>query len=163
MKEVNRSLLDFDATYDLITQQILPNFNGQESTDLIYRCMISDIRNIGPKITGVFLRDLVYHLGVWKELLEFLYLPIDRHVRSLLVSRLKVFQEEETPRISESYFTRKNQKFQTEMSAIHKPRVDFDDLWFIGSDFCTFRKLCPICWIRDLCINRYENVTTLSL
>ena len=163
LKEVDKSLLAFDATYDRITEQILPNFNGQRSTDLIYGCMISNIPNIGPKITGVFLRDLVYHLGIWKELREFLYLPIDRHIHSLLVNRLKVFQEKETPRVGESYFTKKNQDFQTEMSAIHRPRVDFDDLWFIGSNFCTFIKLCPICWIRDLCRNRHDNATKLSL
>ena len=162
LKEVNKALSDFDAVYNVITQEILPNFNGQKTADSIYKHML-DVRNVGPKIAGVFLRDVVYHLGVWKGLLEFLFVPIDRHVRNLLVNCLNVFDKEDVPKISESFFTKRNQKFQTELATIHKPRVDFDDLWFIGSNFCSFRKLCPICWIKDLCANRFESITTLSL
>ena len=161
--KINEALSDFDTVYTSITKKILPDFTGQESTDAIYKHLIFDIRNVGPKIAGVFLRDVVYHLGVWQELLPFLYLPIDRHVRSLLINRLGVYRESDVPRISDHFFSRRNQRFQTELSEIHTPRVDFDDLWFIGKHFCSFRKMCPICWIRDLCTDRFENTTTLSL
>lgn len=163
LKKINRALSDFDATYTIITKEVLQDFNGQETVDAIYDHMISDVKYVGPKIAGVFLRDIVYHLGVWKELLQFLYLPIDRHIHDLLIDRLNVYDKKDVPRTSEPFFTKKNQKFQNELAAIHTPRVDFDDLWFIGSQFCSFRKMCPICWIRDLCTNRFENAATLSL
>jgi len=163
LNKINRALSDFDVVYDTVTREILPDFSGQKTTDAIYRHMISDVKYVGPKIGGVFLRDIVYHLGVWKELLPFLYLPIDRHVRSLLIDRLNVYDEKDVPGTSEPFSTKKNQKFQNELSTIHTPRVDFDDLWFMGSHFCSYRKMCPVCWIRDLCTSRFENTTTLNL
>lgn len=163
LNQINKVLSDFDAVYTIITEEIFPNFNGQETADSIYEHVIFDIKNVGPKIASVFLRDIVYHLGVWKELLPFLYLPIDRHVHDILIDRLKVYDKKDVPGISEPFSTKKNQQFQKELAAIHTPRVDFDDLWFIGSQFCSFRKMCPICWIRDLCSNRFEDSPTLSL
>jgi hypothetical protein len=164
LNEINESLSDFDGAYDSITKKLLPNFNGKETADSIYRCITSpNVREVGSKIAGVFLRDVVYRLGVWQELLNYLYLPIDRHIRSLLIKRLKVFDDKEVPKVSESFFTKKNQRFQAELAQIHTPRVDFDDLWFIGSQFCSYRKLCPLCWIRDMCLNRFEDDMVLSL
>jgi len=162
LERINKVLSSFDECYEKITKNILPNFDGQNSTDQVYK-LLMNIDDVGPKIAGVFLRDVVCRLNVWKEMLPYLYLPIDRHVRFMLINRLQVFSEKEVPRVSESYFTRKNQRFQEELRRIHTPRVDFDDLWFIGSHFCSFRKLCPVCWIRSYCKQRFENYSVLTL
>jgi hypothetical protein len=164
LAKINSSLSDFEKAHQVVEQKILPNFNGKKSADLVYRTISSpNVRQVGPKISSVFLRDVVYHLGVWQELLPYLYLPIDRHIRTLLVERLKTFENDEVPKVSESLFTRKNQRFQEYLASIHTPRVDFDDLWFVGSHFCSFRKLCPVCWIKDLCQKRFENSIALCL
>lgn len=163
LDKIDKALSDFDPVYARITGNLLPNFDGQATVDSIYNHLISDIKYVGPKISAVFLRDIVYHLGIWEELLPFLYLPIDRHVRDLLINRLGVYHESEVPGISEPFSTKKSQRFQKELAAIHSPRVDFDGLWFIGSQFCSFRKVCPACWVRDLCSNRFEDTKKLNL
>ena len=94
LEMINNVLLAFDKCYDEITKNILPNFNGQDSTNRVYE-KLTDIEDRGPKIAGVFLRDIVYHLGVWDEMLPYLYLPIDRHIHDLLIDRLQVFSKTE--------------------------------------------------------------------
>lgn len=162
LERVNKALSEFDECYDIIAKDLIPNFDGQKTVDQIYE-QLTNVDDIGPKIAGVFLRDLGGKLDVWKETLPYLYLPIDRHIRALLVERLQVFSDKEVPNISESFFTRRNQSFQKELAEIHTPRVDFDDLWFIGSQFCSFRKLCPVCWIREFCRKRFEVNVVLNL
>lgn len=74
VKRIDDVLLMFDECYDEITQNILPSFNGQDSANQAYK-QLTSIYDIVPKIAGVFLRDIVYHLEVWKEMLPYLLPP----------------------------------------------------------------------------------------
>jgi len=139
----------FDKWYEKVIGEILPECSGQEAMDKMVEGLVK-IKGIGPKIAGVYLRDIVYHVRVWPQLKEYLYLPIDRHTRNILIHKLEAFDEHQAPAVGESYFTEKNSQFQQALSQIHKPRVEFDYFWTIGSKFCSFY-LCNFCWIREVC------------
>ena len=149
LEKRRRMLAQFENWYNKVTNQILPKEISQNTMDEIYRAT-DDIEYIGPKIAGVFLRDVIIYLGIWPQFTDFLYLPIDRHTRNVLVYKLGVFGGKEVPNISESYFTSKNQQFQEILNEVHKPRVEFDYFWVIGSKFCSYF-LCDFCWISGLC------------
>lgn len=179
VQEMNAILKQFDNSYDVITEEILPNFDGQKSTDKIYE-QLTNINGLGSKTVGVYLRDLAVHFDIWNQLLPYLYQPVDKHIRALLAKdyyvrlsngrkrhytgQLQIFEDEDIPKPSESFFSsRKNRNFQKILLEIHSPRVDFDGLWFVGANFCSFRKMCPLCWIRDFCKNRFEDADSLRL
>ena len=128
--------------------------------DRIYRRLMR-IRGIGAKVAGVYLRDIIYHLKVWPFLTEYLYLPIDRHIRNILVNKLQVFHNSEVPRVGESYFTRKNQRFQKLLNELHRPRVEIDYFWAIGAMFCAYY-LCNYCWIKDFCQKSLSIIDAIS-
>jgi len=152
LEERIKMLEQFDEWYDDVVTRVLPNYQGQRAMDEVYKGLMK-IKRVGPKIAGVYLKDIIYHFGAWPSLVEYLYLPIDRHVRNLMVNKLCVFDEDEVPKVGESYFTRRNQRFQRLLDNIHRPRVEFDYLWAIGAMFCAYH-LCDFCWIRHLCKNR---------
>jgi hypothetical protein len=147
-----RMLEAFDEWYDKVTNEILQNFSGQEAMDKMLM-ELTRINGIGPKIAGVYLRDIIYHFEAWPQLKVHLYLPIDRHTRNILTNKLEAFDEQNIPKVGESYFTRKNKLFQKTLDELHKPRVEFDYFWAIGSKFCAFY-LCNQCWIQEICKNR---------
>jgi len=149
-----RMLREFDLWYDKVVNEILPSYSGQKAVDLIIRAL-TNIKGIGSKIAGVYLKDVVYHFGVWSHLRDYLYLPIDRHVRNIMVNKLKVLDSNEVPNVGESYFTRRNQRFQRLLDSIHRPRVEFDYLWAVGAKFCAYY-LCNLCWIRELCKDKHS-------
>lgn len=130
------------------------SLNGSEKFNYFYN-IVKSIPSVGPKITGVYMKDVIYHNNVCPDLVNYLYLPIDIHVRRILIEKLKIFTEEEVPKVSERYETRKNQKFQKILDEIHKPRVEFDYLWFIGKYFCNQRLACSFCFLKDLCLDKY--------
>ena len=140
---------EFDRWYEKVTSKILSKYSGQVAMDKMIEELVK-IKGIGSKIAGVYLRDIVYHFEVWPQLKEYLYLPIDRHTKNILVHKLKAFDENHAPAVGESYFTKKNRCFQENLSQIHKPRVEFDYFWTIGSKFCSFY-LCSFCWIKEVC------------
>lgn len=138
-------MVGFDRWYERVITDILPECGGQEAMDKMVEELVK-IKGIGPKIAGVYLRDIVYHVRVWPQLKEHLYLPIDRHTRNILIHKLEVSDESQVPAVGESYFTERNRRFQEALSQIHKPRVEFDYFWTIGSQFCSFY-LCNFCWM----------------
>jgi hypothetical protein len=139
----------FDNWYEKVIREILPQCSGQKAMDKMIKELVK-IERIGPKIAGVYLRDIIYHVGVWPQFKEYLYLPIDRHTRNILIHKLEAFEEPNVPAVGESYFTEKNRQFQEALNQIHRPRVEFDYFWTIGSYFCSFY-LCNFCWIREVC------------
>lgn len=156
--EIRMKMLEqFDKWYDDVINKILPNYQGQNAMDEIYKRLMK-IERVGAKIAGVYLRDIIYHFKVWPFLIDYLYLPIDRHVRNLIINKLCVFNENEVPKIGESYFTERNQRFQRFLNSIHTPRVEFDYLWAIGAMFCAYH-LCDFCWIKHLCKNQMPILT----
>jgi len=149
-----RVLKEFDSAIDGILKL---DSEGQQKLDDIVK-KIDGIMYIGPKITGLFLRDVVYYFHIWPDLINYLYQPIDRHVRTLLTEKLKVMGEKEVPYPSESFFSRKNKGFQSFLSKVHQPRIEFDYLWHVGARFCTYRisEICGLCPINKYCKNPYE-------
>ena len=150
--EVERVRREFKDVYKKITKELLPQFhfnsaNNKEEkqmiVDEIYKAIIG-IKQIGPKIAGVFLRDIVCYLKIWQKLTPYLYQPIDRHIRELLTKYLKFFDEKEMPNVSESYFTKKNQNFQKLLAKAYTPRITFDILYIIGANIHAFYQ-CDIC------------------
>jgi hypothetical protein len=139
----------FDRWYKKIINDILPNFRGQKAIDKMIEELVK-IKGIGYKIASVYLRDIIYHFEAWPHLKDYLYLPIDRHTKNIILYKIKAFKENEVPNIGESYFTPKNRQFQKILNQIHKPRVEFDYFWIIGSCFCSYY-LCDFCWIRKFC------------
>lgn len=113
---------------------------------------IMGIPKIGPKITGVFWRDVVYFYGIWKKLVNYLYQPVDVHIQNILVNKLKVLDNREVP-YGDRFTTHKNQKFQDLLSQAHTPRIESDYLWYIGYHFCSKRVplACELCYIKKYC------------
>lgn len=155
-RDIKRILAEFDEKYEIIIQKVHDEPPSQDVADLIYEQLIYDpkhnggIKGLGPKIVATYLRDIIYHFGVWTPLTNYLYLPVDRHIQALFIKRLQIFDRHEVPGVSEPFSTTKNQAFQRALAQVHQPRVEFDYLWHIGSQFCSYM-LCPICWIRDFC------------
>ena len=147
-EERKEMLKGFNEWYENVVSKILPTYHEQEAMDKLYEELVK-IKQIGPKIATVYLRDIIYHFNVWPELRDYLYLPIDRHVRNILTDRLGV-NKEEVLKEGESYLFPKNKKFQEELSRVHKPRVEFDYLWYIGAKSCSFH-LCDFCLLREYC------------
>ena len=153
---IKRILAEFDKKYEIIVQKIHAEPPSQDVTDFMYEQLIHNrkhnrgIKGLGPKIVATYLRDIIYHFGVWTSLTDYLYLPVDRHIRALFIERLQIFNSHEVPGVSESFFTPKNQAFQRALAQVHQPRVEFDYFWHIGSQFCSYI-LCPICWIKNFC------------
>lgn len=158
--EVERIQQEFKDVYKKIKELLLQFYSYSNSNkekkqmivDEIYKAIIG-IKQIGSKIAGVFLRDIVCYLKVWKELTPYLYQSIDRHIRELLTKYLKFFDEKEMPNVSESYFTKKSQNFQQLLAEAYTPRVAFDILYIIGSNIHAFYQ-CDICplkksWCKD--------------
>lgn len=139
----------FDKWYKEVIGKILTKYIGQEAMDKMIE-ELKKIKGIGYKIAGVYLRDIIYHFGVWSQFKEYLYLPLDRHTRNILLYKLRAFDENDVPGIGESYFTKKSKYFQEVLNRIHKPRVEFDYFWFVGSKFCSCY-LCNFCWIKEVC------------
>jgi|GEM_PF-2733615 len=149
LAERREMLKAFDKWYDKVVKDILPNYSGQDAVDKMIDELVK-IKWVGYKVAGVYLRDIVYYFKVWPHLTDYLYLPIDRHVRDIMVKRLKAFSDADVPEVGESYFTGRNKKFQQILNTIHKPRVEFDYFWYIGVNFCSYH-LCNYCWIKELC------------
>lgn len=153
--QCRKVLKEFDLAIDDILEL---NLEGKQKVDeLVNR--IFGIHGIGPKITCVFLRDVVYHFHIWPDLVNYLYQPIDRHVQTILTKKLKVMEEKEVPQPSKNYFfAGKNQRFQSFLSEVHQPRIEFDYLWHVGAHFCIYRisEICGLCPIIKYCKNPYE-------
>jgi len=156
-----RGLLSPDECTDIIKKfnsrmgiEEINRKQGKEKFDYIYRQLIR-IDQIGPKIAAVFMKNMAYYLKICPELVNFLYMPIDRHIRKILLDKLKVFDEKDVPQPSEPFNTKKNKRFQEDLSAIHQPRIEFDLFWFAGSMFCNKRIACHLCWIREFCKEPY--------
>ena len=151
LEKRKKMIASFDEWYERVVNEILPNYHGQARMDKIYEELVN-IKWVGSKIATVYLRDIIYHFNIWSELRDYLYLPIDRHVRAILSNRLGE-NKDEVPKVSESCFTRKSRKFQKALSEIHNPRVEFDYFWYIGARFCSYY-LCNFCWLKELCIKK---------
>lgn len=147
-------LKEFDSAIDGILEL---SSEGQHKVNELVR-RIDDIKYIGPKITALFLRDAVYYFHIWPDLVNYLYLPIDRHIRTILIKKLRAMGEEEVPYPSGSFFRGENPRFQSFLSEVHRPRIQFDYLWHVGARFCTYRlsEICELCPINRHCKDRYE-------
>ena len=148
LEERREMMKRFDEWYEKAIK-ILQSKTDQDAMDEIVKGLVN-IKYIGYKIAGVYLRDIVYHFKVWPQLCDYLYLPIDRHVRDILVNKLRSFEDEEVPKVGESYFSKRSRYFQEVLNEIHKPRVEFDYFWVVGAKFCSFH-LCNFCWIQKFC------------
>jgi endonuclease III len=152
VKECKTILNEFDEKYPSI-HRILINGNSQADMDTLVE-EVDELFNIGPKIAGVFLKDVVFNFRIGERMIPYLYLPIDRHVRNIFVSKLQAISEDEMPMTSDKYSHYKNKPFQEGLSRIHDPRIDFDMFWYIGSNYCFNHLLCDVCWINKFCKKR---------
>ncbi|MBA7611350.1 hypothetical protein ES703_18573 [subsurface metagenome] len=151
----NRSIKEFDAKIDEIIKNManLTKGNSKEKFDYLFKT-ICNIHLVGPKIASLFLELVVLHGKVWEELIGELYVPIDRHVRTILIEKLRSVNANDIPEINKpktktwwSGFYR----FQKSLTEVHAPRIHFDYLWFIGHVFCGGRIYCDLCWIKNFC------------
>jgi len=158
-KECKEIIREFNSKMDIVE---IKRKEGKDKFNYIYEQLIS-INQIGPKIAAVFMKNMVYHLGICHELVDSLYMPVDRHIRKIFIEKLRVFDDKDVPHPSESFKTKKNQMFQKALSDIYKPRVDIDLFWFVGNMFCNKRIACHLCWIRDLCKEPYFKGENLDI
>jgi len=135
---------------------------GIEKFNYIYEQLIS-IDQIGPKIAAVVMKNMVYYLKICPELMNLLYMPIDRHIRKIFIEKIKVFEEKDVPQPSDPFSTNKNKRFQEALLDIHQPRIEFDLFWFVGYFFCNKRIACHLCWLRKLCKNPYFEGKNLNI
>ncbi len=143
---------DFEEKYSDI-RYLLNNGTCQEDLDKLVET-VNSIYDIGPKIANVFLKDIIYQFKIGKQLIPFLYLPIDVHIKNIFVSKLQAIDREEMPKTSDKYSHFRNKPFQEELSNIHEPRIEFDMFWYIGARFCSNHLFCDICWIKEYCKKR---------
>lgn len=143
----------FDKKYTKI-KQIGRYDEGEEAIDKIVK-ELHGIHNLGWKIVGVFLKDVVYNCHIWSHLIDYLYLPIDTHIHKIFTEKLQVISKEHMPTYEHSYLGRKNKRFQDELKMIHNPRIEFDWFWYIGNRFCSNRISCDLCWIKDFCRKKW--------
>jgi len=143
---------DFENKYPEI-ENLLKNGNSQEDLNKLLD-IVNGISNIGPKIASVYLKDVIYQFKIGEQLIPYLYLPIDIHIKNIFVNKLQAIDRDEMPNTSDKYSHYKNRPFQEKLSQIHSPRVDFDMFWYIGGKFCSNRLFCDICWIKNYCKKR---------
>lgn len=158
-RECERIIRQFNSKMDI--EQIKAK-EGIEKFNYIYEQLIS-IDQIGPKIAAVVMKNLVYHLKICPELVNFLYMPIDRHIRKIFIEKIKVFDEKDVPQPSDPFNTKKNLRFQRALSDIHEPRIEFDLFWFVGYTFCNKRIACHLCWLNELCKSPYFKGKNLNI
>jgi hypothetical protein len=114
LEKRKRAIQAFDIWYSDVKNRILVNYSGQQALDEMYKTLIK-IPTIGPKTASVLLRDWIYRFDIWPTFKNNLYLPIDRHVRNIIINKLNAANETEVPKVGEDYFTPKNQNFQKEL------------------------------------------------
>jgi hypothetical protein len=131
----------------------------EERFDYLYNIIVG-LPRIGPKIASVFMKNLVCKFAIFPELKDNLFLPIDVHIKNVLVTRLRVLGENEirtgNPLTSKRSIS---MRCQEQLSRIHDPRVELDDFWYIGHLFCNKRSglVCEqLCWIREYCRQKYK-------
>jgi hypothetical protein len=157
-EERKMALERFDLWYDYVIKEILPKYEGQNAMNEMYRSLAdpkysTKVKYIGWKIAGTYLRDIIYYFEIWPDFKEYLYVPMDRHVRNIFIEKLGVFKDDQVPKVGESYFNPISQEFHMILDEIHKPRVEFDFFWYIGAKFCSYH-LCNFCWIGDFCVDK---------
>ena len=151
-EDIERIVKEFNKKFDSIRGN-LPSYSKQEAVDYLHS-EIEGIRGVGFKIAAVFLKDVVYRHKIWGELTDWLYLPVDRHVKNILTERLGAFTQKELPRYTRKYNNKANQEFQKALDTIHRPRVEFDYFWWIGYRYCNYKLLCQYCPLKDVCVNK---------
>lgn len=152
VKECKEIIDDFENKYPKI-KNILKNGNSQDDLNNLLD-IVDSIHNIGPKIASVYLKDVIYQFRIGEQLIPYLYLPIDIHIKNIFVNKLQAIDRNEMPNTSDKYSHYKNRAFQEELSQIHNPRIEFDMFWYIGGKFCSNRLFCDICWIKKHCKKR---------
>lgn len=84
---------------DKFVEQVLDNGDLQKpSTEGDFkniRRKIMGLEGIGPKITDLFLKNMVYYGQIWPELEEYLYVPLDIHVRRFFIQKARIWKYEE--------------------------------------------------------------------
>lgn len=141
--------------------------NGEELLEYLEKKLRSII-GIGPKITYVIIRNLVYFGNTKKyfgfsrnELIPLLKLPVDVHIKNLLCYRLKLCPAGLYKKIKPE-----NREFQKELKEkiCRKSKklnpIDLDILWYIGYQNCNRRVYCNNCKIRDHCQDPYFEIET---
>ena len=127
------------------------------------RTLVYSAPGVGQKIGNLILEVMIHYGEANPQLEPRLYVPIDTHVRRILVDCLGVGN---VPDIACSPAAPRYTRFQRYLAANTAegvPPICFDYLWFVGKVFCTKKKgggraysrgyrLCPICWIRDHCL-----------
>ena len=133
---------------------------------------VASLPNIDQKIAAMFIKFVVVYLGHWREMLPYLYVPVDVVVLKILKKKLRVYLGPWTQapavtnpqgklylrggRMSAQYSDFMN--FQNQVGEIaaraDAPRILVDELWFIGHIFCKPFPICDRCWLRDICQGR---------
>lgn len=127
------------------------------------RTLLYSAPGVGQKIGNLIL-EVIIHYGEANPRLEpYLYVPIDTHVRRMLVDCLGV---RSVPDVACSPKAPRYLRFQRNLAANAAqgvPPICFDYLWFVGKVLCTKKdsdgagynrgyRLCSICWLRDHCL-----------
>jgi endonuclease III len=149
--DLRQSVKEFDERCDEIINYMSSSEDDAKTKHEWLLGELTGIRGVGTKIACDFLEHAVYWDGIWPELRDELYVPVDRHIYRIMTEKLKVFSEDEVP-LGKPYKSRRFIEFQEALSKVHMPRVEFDFLWFIGSQFkCAYGIYCEYCWIKCLC------------
>jgi hypothetical protein len=118
---------------------------------------------VGQKIGNLILEVIIHYGQENPDLEPYLYVPIDTHVRRVLVHCLGV---PSVPQVACPPGAPRYLRFQHHLAANaakNVPPICFDYLWFVGKVLCTKKdsdgkgysrgyRLCSICWVRDQCL-----------
>ncbi len=133
---------------------------GREGFEDLYKSIV-ELPYIGPKIASVFLRQMACQYRILPWLKAYLFLPVDTHIKTILVKRLRAVNKREISN-GNPLESPKARRFQESLSRLpwlggRWHRADLDAFWFVGYLFCSKNSgtVCSeICWIREYCCQR---------
>ncbi len=133
------------------------NSDPEKILNYLYSSFI-EIHNIGHKIAYLIVKNICcfgntkkYFNIERKNILPYLKVPIDIHIRTLLCYRFQISPTNAFDKISA-----KNNEFQKELVDVSKSSQDFipidlDILWYIGYHNCNKRIYCSKCYLSKYC------------
>ena len=150
---------------DFTEKNLKGKFKDEEKLLEYLEKKLLSIRNIGPKIAYVVIRNLVCfgdpekYFGLRQnKLIPLLKLPVDIHVKNLLCYRLKLVSKQHYDKNWNSKLFQDDLKKLCEGITLNP--IDFDILWYIGYQNCSKRVYCNNCKIKNYCQDSYFKTET---
>ncbi|HUW95198.1 MAG TPA: hypothetical protein VMW58_05385 [Anaerolineae bacterium] len=126
------------------------------------RTLVYEAPGVGQKIGNLILEVIIHYGEANRRLEPHLYVPIDSHVRRILLDCLGVDHVPQVGCAPDAPRYLRFQRYLAANAAQGVPPICFDYLWFVGKVLCNKKsdggrgysrswRLCSICWLRKYC------------